>query len=359
MKYAGIVLRNTKNPLSSVEYEGVHDALLSGGVFLSELVFLSYDAPSELVSAISRLSLECDAVVLVCDRVLSAAAKNAVFSVTGEDFSEEYFLETPRCLFAVLPDGESGAQVAGEELLPRIDSRRNNSYSRIIVRAVSAPAEKFDEALSHARAAAQGKLILHASEKFGAARIEAIYDSATPKMIADEVVRILASELHDYIYALEDVSVAERLVAVLKLHKKRIATAESFTAGGVGRAIVRVPGASAVFYEGINAYDPKAKKQRLGVSEYTLKSKGAVSDETAYEMAAGLIAQGNCDIAIATTGNAGPVSSGPDTPVGLCFIAIGTKERVRVFRYRLSGNRETVTETAINLALFLAYQEIK
>lgn len=359
MKYAGIVLRNTKNPLSSVQYEGVHDALLSGGVFLSELVFLSYDAPSELAGAISRLSLECDAVVLVCDSVLATAAKNAVYSVTGEDFSEEYFLETQRCLFAVLPDGEKGAQLAAGELIPRIDRRRNNSYSRVVLRAVSAPAERLDKALELARGAAQGKLMLHASEKFGAVRIEAIYDSATPKMTADEVVRILASELGDYIYALEDVSIAERLVAAAKLHKKRIATAESFTAGGVGREIVRVPGASSVFYEGINAYDPQAKKQRLSVSEYTLKSKGAVSDETAYEMAAGLVAQGNCDLAIATTGNAGPESSGPDTPVGLCFIAIGTKERVRVFRYRLSGDRETVTETAINLALFLAYQEIK
>lgn len=359
MKYAGIVLRNTKNPLSAVEYEAVHDALLSGGVFLGEFVFLGYDAPSELVSAISRLSLESDAVVLVCDSILNTAAKNAVFSVTGEEFTEEYFLETARCLFAVLPDGESGAQVVEKELIPLINRRRNNSYSRVVMRAVSAPAERFDEALSRAREAAQGKLLIHAREKFGALRIEAIYDSATPKMIADEVVRILASGLHDYIYALEDVSIAEQLVAVLKLHKKHVATAESFTAGGVGRAIVRVPGASSVFYEGINAYDPKAKKERLGVSEYTLKSKGAVSDETAYEMAAGLIAQGNCDLAIATTGNAGPLSSGADTPVGLCFIAIGTKERVRVFRYRLSGSRETVTETAINLALFLAYQEIK
>ena len=177
-------------------------------------------------------------------------------------------------------------------------------------------------------------------------------------MTADEVVRILATDLKDYVYAMEDVTLAERLVEALKLHRMHVSTAESFTAGGVGRAIVRIPGASRVFFEGINAYDNKAKKERLHVNEYTLMSKGAVSDETAYEMAAGLLREGNCDLAIATTGIAGPEADGTNKPVGLCFLAVGTRERVRVFRFQLAGDRETVTRTAINYALFLAYKEI-
>ena len=358
MKYAGIVLRNTRNPLSTVDFESVHNALLSGGVFLNELVFLSYDAPSEQAAAVSRLSLECDAVVLICDPVLLQTAKYAVLSVTGGEYREEYCLETERCLYAVLPDGAVGAEIVKTHILGRVDRRRNNSFSRVVMRAISAPAELLGNALKRATDAAQGMLTLHASEKHGVVRIEVIYDILTPKVIADEVVRILATDLRDYIYTLEDVPIAEQLVAALKLHRQRIATAESFTAGGVGRAIVRVPGASQVFYEGINAYDSRAKHARLGVSDFTLKTKGAVSDETACAMAAGLLGQGNCDLAIATTGNAGPEPSG-DTPVGLCFIAIGTRERIRVFRYRLAGDRETITETAINLALFLAYKEIR
>lgn len=358
MKYAGIVLRNTKNPLSTVDFESVHNALLSGGVFLGELVFLSYDTPSEQSAAISRLSLECDGVFLICDPVLLQTAKYAVLSVTGGEYAEEYCLETESCLYAVLPDGVLGAEIVKTHLLGRINRRRNNSFSRVVMRAISAPAELLGATIKRATEAAQGRLTLHASEKHGVVHIEVIYDLFTPKMIADEVVRILANDLRDYIYTLEDVSVAEQLVAALKLHKQRVATAESFTAGGLGKAIVRVPGASRVFYEGINAYDSKAKHARLGVSEFTLKTKGAVSSDTACAMAAGLLGQGNCDLAIATTGNAGPESSG-NTPVGLCFIAIGTRERIRVFRYRLAGDRETVTETAINLALFLAYKEIK
>ena len=66
MKYAGIVLRNTKNSLSCVDYAPVFDALLSGGVLTDEIVLLAYDAPSKVSAALLRLSTECDGVFLVC-----------------------------------------------------------------------------------------------------------------------------------------------------------------------------------------------------------------------------------------------------------------------------------------------------
>lgn len=79
---------------------------------------------------------------------------------------------------------------------------------------------------------------------------------------------------------------------------------------------------------------------RLGVTDYTLKKFGAVSNETAYEMAAGLLKEGKCDLAVATTGIAGPDADGTDKPVGLCYIAVGTMDRVRVFRFLLDGDRK-------------------
>ena len=211
--------------------------------------------------------------------------------------------------------------------------------------------------MKKAEAAADGKLSLHVSVTFGNGRIEVIYDRNTPKMLADEVVRILATDLADYIYSMEDEGIEKRLVDALTVRRMHIATAESFTGGGVGAAIVSVPGASNVFYEGLNTYDNASKEERLGVSNFTLKQKGAVSDQTAYEMAAGLIRHGKCDIAIATTGYAGP--STENRPAGLCYIAIGTKENVRVYRPQLVGSREEITKTAIQLALFLAFREIK
>ena len=79
-----------------------------------------------------------------------------------------------------------------------------------------------------------------------------------------------------------------------------------------------------------------------------------MSEKTAYEMALGLLNTNHTDIAIATTGLVGPKSDRSMLPVGLCFIAVGTKERILVYRYKFDGDRENITKTAINYALFLA-----
>ena len=115
MKYAGIVLRNTKNPVGTVDYAPVFDALLSGGVFVDEIELLAYDVPSKVSAALLRLSTECDGVFLVCAPVLLASAKEAVSVACEEKFSEEYTLETEDCLFCVLPEGERGAQLLTAE----------------------------------------------------------------------------------------------------------------------------------------------------------------------------------------------------------------------------------------------------
>ncbi len=360
MKYSLIVLFNNKNPISSVEYAPVSDAFLSGGVFLDEVVFLPYDAPGSISSHIVRLSSVSDGVFVVCDRALLHSAKEAVeeCSGNGQEFTGAV-KETEERLYGVIPAGKEGADIVTSDVVPRIDRRRNQRYCRVVLGVAAAPSERIREAIRRAEAQAEGKLFLHACSKYGVTRIEMIYNRETPKMIADDVVRILAEELREFLFTVEGQPLAERLVDALKLHRKKISTAESFTGGGVGAAIVSVPGASSVFYEGINAYDSKAKADRLSVSELTLNQKGAVSDETAYEMAAGLLMRGNCDVAVATTGIAGPASDSSGLPNGTCYIAVGTEERIRVYRYDLAGDRETVTKTAINFALFHAYEEVR
>ena len=93
--------------------------------------------------------------------------------------------------------------------------------------------------------------------------------------------------------------------------------------------------------------------------ESDLKKQGAVSAVVAYQMAVGLLKSGKCDIAIATTGIAGPKSDDTDKPVGLCYIAVGMKDGVHTYRYNLNGDREEITETAKNTALFLAIKKLK
>lgn len=356
MKFSAIILRNTNHPLESLPYSAIVGALLSGGVSLDEIAILSYEEEPRIKATLARMKTQYGGVFMICDGVLVPFAKNVICGETGRPFSGDYD-ETEDCIFAVLPTGERGERILRENILPFIDSRRGKKYYRMVLRTVSAPAEAVLSAVEEAKKAGGG-LAVHTSDEMGVGRIEVVYDQFTPKALTDEVMRILATELNDYVYAHEDVSIARRLYEVLSLHRMKLSTAESFTGGGVGRAIVGIPGASKVFFEGLNTYSNESKMRRLGVNEYTLKKNGAVSNEVAYEMAVGLLRAGGCDLAVATTGIAGPDADGTDKPVGLCFIAVGTKERVRVFRFQFTGTRAEITQRATNLALFLAYKEV-
>ncbi len=358
MSYAAVVLYNNRNSLASVDFIPVTDALLSGGVFLSETSVLPYDDTERVGTALARLEMEHDGVIVVCDGVLVPQAKKAVEIAAGATFGESAILETQNCIFAVLSTGMVGASGV-KTLVERIDRRRNQSYFRMHFRTVGAPTETLAETLSKVRQACGEQILVHVFERYADAHIELIYDKVTPKYTADEATRILVESLGEYLYALEEKSVAERLVDALKIRRRKISVAESFTGGGVGRAIVRVPGASEVYFEGLNTYSGKSKEERLGVKPFTVNHRGTVSEETAYEMAAGLLAGGNCDLAVATTGVAGPNPDEKNNPVGLCYIAVGTQEEVKVYNYRFTGTRESITETAINFALFLAYKELK
>ena len=229
----------------------------------------------------------------------------------------------------------------------------------LFIRAMGASEARVQSLLAQAKQMDGGKMQYLHTRSFDEDILQISYDQTASKMLVDDVLRLFADGLDESVYALENVSLERRLVQLLKLRGKKISVAESFTGGGIAKKIVSVPGASEVYFEGLNTYNELSKIKRLGVSEYTLKTVGAVSDQTAYEMAAGLIATGDADISIATTGLAGPKSDNSMLPVGLCYIAVGTKERVFVYRYKFEGDREEITQKAISYALFHAYKQLK
>jgi nicotinamide-nucleotide amidase len=220
---------------------------------------------------------------------------------------------------------------------------------------VGAPNEKVWGAIDKAYALSGDRLVYNFSDRFADQRLEVIYDSTTPKMLADDVLRILLEELKDHVYTLDDTSLEQRIYEGLCLRKLKLSVAESFTGGGVAARMVSVPGVSKVYFEGLNTYDEKAKVMRLGVNNETLRMYGAASAEVAHEMAAGLLARSQCNICVATTGVAGPLPEGKK-PVGLCFIAAGIEDKIFVDRYEFAGDREKITKTAINYALFAVYK---
>ena len=146
-------------------------------------------------------------------------------------------------------------------------------------------------------------------------------------------------------------TVAEKLVALLKAQGLTCATAESCTGGGVGSAITSVPGSSAVFYGGVISYDNSVKENVLGVASDTLATVGAVSSDCAAQMAAGARRLLKTDLAVSLTGIAGPDGGSAEKPVGLVWFGLATADGVRTEKAIFPGDREEVRRHAILHAL--------
>ena len=176
--------------------------------------------------------------------------------------------------------------------------------------------------------------------------------------IIDGTLRDFCSIMGGSIYADRDITLAERAVELLTVRGKKVGTAESFTGGMVAAQLVSVAGASVIFDEGLVTYSNESKVERLGVSRETLAKYGAVSDQIAYEMALGLLSLGN-DFAISTTGIAGPGGGSAEKPVGLCYVAVGSKAGIHVHKRIYGGNRQCVREQAVNDALFSLIEQLR
>lgn len=147
------------------------------------------------------------------------------------------------------------------------------------------------------------------------------------------------------------IKAAENLVELLSASGLVCATAESCTGGLVAAAITDVPGSSAVFAGGVVSYANEVKRDVLGVKEETLADHGAVSPETAAEMAAGVRSLMKCDIAVSLTGIAGPGGGSDEKPVGLVWFGLADKTGVRTEKAIFPGDREEVRRRAVVHAL--------
>ena len=144
---------------------------------------------------------------------------------------------------------------------------------------------------------------------------------------------------------------ASALVEMLTERRMSVATAESCTGGTLAGAITDVAGSSAVFGYGIVSYANEAKMKLLGVKEETLCSHGAVSRETAIEMAAGVRELSGADFGLSTTGIAGPGGAVPGKPVGTVWCAISSKDGTEAYLLNLSGERAEVRAQTVEFLL--------
>jgi nicotinamide-nucleotide amidase len=155
----------------------------------------------------------------------------------------------------------------------------------------------------------------------------------------------------DYYGEGESTTIEEVVGNLLIKNSLTISTAESCTGGMIASRLINYPGISEAFLEGAVTYSNEAKVRTLNVNEETLRKYGAVSEETAKEMALGIVKRTGSDIGIVTTGIAGPGGGTVEKPVGLVYIGLYYKGEVKAYRQVFNGNREEVRRKATITAL--------
>ena len=168
----------------------------------------------------------------------------------------------------------------------------------------------------------------------------------------------IKNRLGENVYATEDISIEDVVAKLLIENKYTVSTAESCTGGMIASTLINYPGISEVFMEGAVTYSNEAKHKRLGVKNETLEKYGAVSEETAREMAIGIAREANTDISISTTGIAGPGGGTDEKPVGLVYIGVFIKGKVVVNKFNFTGNRERIRRKTTMNALNILRKEL-
>ena len=168
------------------------------------------------------------------------------------------------------------------------------------------------------------------------------------------IVEELRKRFGDVIYTVKEEETLEHVV-VRKLQKQglTICTAESCTGGMLSSRLINVPGASDILKIGLVTYSNRAKRKFIDVNRDTLKKYGAVSKETAKEMAKGAVFKTDADVSLAVTGIAGPDGGTKEKPVGTVFIGCYYNESVVVEEFHFTGDRNKIRELTVVNALDL------
>ncbi len=164
------------------------------------------------------------------------------------------------------------------------------------------------------------------------------------------VIEKVSEILGDVIYGIDSISLENTVVSLLKDSAKTLAVAESCTGGLVSKRLTDIPGVSSVYLGGITAYANEIKVKFLGVDENVLETQGAVCEDVARQMAAGIRSRFGTDFGIGITGIAGPASDSSEKPVGTVYIALATDSGVFCRNPKTGTSRERIRTLSANTA---------
>lgn len=183
-------------------------------------------------------------------------------------------------------------------------------------------------------------------------------EEAAEKLM-EPMIEEMKKRFGDAIYTTEEnVTLEESVIRLLEEKKMTVTTAESCTGGKLSGRLLNVSGASGVYNEGYITYANASKEKILGVKHETLETYGAVSEQTAAEMALGAAKAADADAALSVTGIAGPGGGTAEKPVGLVYIGCAVNGEVTVKEYRFTGNREKNRDYAVARAITLLREEL-
>jgi nicotinamide-nucleotide amidase len=178
--------------------------------------------------------------------------------------------------------------------------------------------------------------------------------AASPDEAQAQIVPVeqtIRERLGNLVFGVEDEELQDVVAVLLAAKHRSLATAESVTAGQVAERLGGVPGIAPWFRGGIVAYDNRLKVELLGVSQSLIDAHGAISAEVAEAMAVGCQTRLRTDLAVSTTGVAGPNDAGPDKPVGLVYVGLAWGGGVSSVRFSWTGTPAEVRRRTATLAL--------
>ena len=306
---------------------------------------------ADFAEALNYAAMQSQAIIYYGDRA-------KLFDTLKNDYKVDPTLsvfELNDTLYAVMD--KYSEDFVSDSIIPLLNSRCKTLYTTAIFKTFGKTEEELREILK-TYIKNRSRIVFSFYPSCCECEVDIRYSSKMSRDTVDTIVGNVARTLKECAYAVGSVSLAEQVVEQLKSCGKRVGVAESFTGGAISSALTLIPGASEVFIEGAVCYTNESKFRMLEIDRKIIDAYGAVSADTVYEMAAGVLEQSGCDICLATTGNAGPTSE-KEGEVGRCFIAIGDRKGIHIFEHNFKGNRENVTECGVKYALYYLHKKLR
>lgn len=281
--------------------------------------------------------------------------KNANILSNGVGTAPGFLLEKDGKIIAALPGPPGEMKTMFEnELLPRLKEKSEGTIRYKLIKTIGLGESTMEDRVMDLIDSQKDVTIApyaHVGESYlrvAAKRANAEEADEAISQVVDQIM----SRIGDYVYSTDGEELAQVVLKKLKEKKLTISAAESCTGGLFADSLIQYSGASEVFERGLVTYSNKSKVEELGVSEETLEKYGAVSRQTALEMARGVAKISGSDIGVSVTGIAGPDGGSEEKPVGLVYIGIWTKKGEMAKEYNFGTRaRNTIRARSVTMML--------